>query len=74
MSGVPFKSVSLAGITINDKPIIDLDVSSIPLGNIYAIQTEWGKIFRAITLANEIIFYALEVPIVDLPITIKVVK
>jgi hypothetical protein len=74
ISGTPFKTVSLAGITSSDKPIIDLDVSGISFGNIAATQTEWGKIFRAVTQTNEIVFYALAVPTVDLPITVKVVK
>jgi hypothetical protein len=68
------KTVSLAGITSNDKPIIDLDVSEISAGSVAATQTEWGKIYRAVTGTNEIVFYALEVPTVDLPITVKVVK
>jgi hypothetical protein len=68
------KTVSLSGITSSDKPIIDLDVSGISAGSVAAAQTEWGKVYRAVTGTNEIVFYALTVPTVDLPITVKVVK
>jgi hypothetical protein len=72
------KTVALAGITSNDKPIIDLNLSSINFGidgaNVTAAQTEWGKIYRAVTGTNQIVFYSFEEPKVDLPITVKVVK
>ena len=34
----------------------------------------WGYIYRAVTGANSITFYATDKPTVDLPIQIKVVR
>jgi hypothetical protein len=66
--------VSLAGITSNDKPIIDIDLSGIAAGSVAAAQTEWGKVYRAVTGTNQIVFYALTVPAINIPVLVKVVK
>jgi hypothetical protein len=66
--------VSLAGITSNDKPIIDLDVSGISAADMESNLNEWSKIYRGVTNTNEIVFYAYQVPLINLPILVKVVK
>ena len=63
------------GLLSTDKPIIDVDLSSVLFSDIEAIQTEYSKIYRvATTDKDEITFYALEVPTEDLTIQIKVVR
>jgi len=68
------KTVSLTGITNTDKPIIDINLSGVASGSVAATLTEWGKVYRAVAGTNEIVFYALTVPTVDIPILVKVVK
>jgi hypothetical protein len=68
------KTVSLSGITSSDKPVIDIDLSGISAGSVAAAQKEWAKVYRAVTNTNEIVFYALTVPTIDIPVLVKVVK
>jgi hypothetical protein len=66
---------TVTGILATDKPLIDLDLSSVDFLNVEAKQTEYGKIYRvAATGADEITFFALEVPTEELVINIKVVR
>lgn len=73
-SAAPYsKAVTVNGITANDTPIIDL----VPSSTYATAQKEieaWGYVYRAVTAANTITFYATEKPIVAIPIQIKVVR
>ncbi len=67
------KEQNIQGITVNDTPIIDVIMS----GNFETDETRqeaWGYIYRAVTAANKITFYATEKPEVSLPLQIKVVR
>lgn len=73
-SSAPFtKAVTVTGILATDNPLIDI----VPSG-VYATDqtmlTNWGKIYRAVTSANTITFYATEVPSADIPFIAKVVR
>jgi hypothetical protein len=66
---------TVSGVLSTDKPLIDIDLSSVAFANVEAKQTEYAKIYRvAATGANEITFYALEAPTEELIIQIKVVR
>jgi hypothetical protein len=66
---------TVSGVLSTDKPLIDIDLSSVSFANVEAKQTEYAKIYRvAATGANEITFYALEAPTEELVIQIKVVR
>lgn len=73
-STAPFsKAQTVTGILATDTPIIDIIMSGT-----YATDEErieaWGYIYRAVTSANTITFYATEKPTVELPLQIKVVR
>lgn len=74
-SSAPYtKAVTVSGILSTDNPIIDLDLSSATYSDVASIQTNWGKIYRAVTSTDTITFYTSEVPTIALPIQIKVVR
>lgn len=62
------------GILSSDQPIFDVNLSNVSFANIEAYQSDWGKIYRGETFDDQIKLYALEEPIEDLEITIKVVR
>lgn len=70
----PFsKAQTVTGILSTDTPIIDIIMSG-TFETDEKIIDEWGKIYRAVTLENQITFYATEKPAVALPLQIKVVR
>jgi hypothetical protein len=71
----PFsKAVTVSGILSTDDPIIDLALGSVNYADIATIQTDWGKIYRGETTTDTITFYASEVPTINIPLFIKVVR
>jgi hypothetical protein len=73
-SSAPFtKAQAVSGILATDTPIIDVVMSG-TFATDEARQEAWGYIYRAVTSANTITFYATEKPTVSLPIQIKVVR
>lgn len=70
----PFtKAQTVSGILATDTPIIDVVMSG-TFATDEARQEAWGFIYRAVTSANTITFYATEKPTVSLPIQVKVVR
>jgi len=70
----PFTKVqTISGILATDTPIIDVVMSG-TFATDEARQEAWGYVYRAVTSANAITFYATEKPAVELPIQIKVVR
>lgn len=67
------KAQTINGILAADNPIIDVVMSG-TFATDEARQEAWGYIYRAVTAANEITFYAMEKPEVELPLQIKVVR
>jgi len=67
------KTVSVSGILATDTPIIDVVMSGTYSTDEARIEA-WGYIYRAVTGADSITFYATNKPTVDLPIQIKVVR
>ncbi len=73
-SSAPYsKAVTVTGILSTDAPIIDI----VQTGTYATDQTmisNWGNIYRAVTSANTITFYATAVPSADISIQVKVVR
>ena len=69
-------SKTVTGIQSTDEPIVDLDLSSATVANVADIQTAWGTIYRVVTLADTVVFYALEAPVFpeDTTIDLTVVR
>jgi hypothetical protein len=53
---------TVSGITANDKPIADLDLSAATVSNIADIQVAWGTVYRVVTTTDTVTFHALEDP------------
>lgn len=71
----PFtQNVGVAGITANDTPIVDVDLSTIAYGNKDAVIEAYSKIYRITTYANGITIYADEKTTVNVPIQLKVIR
>lgn len=73
-SSAPYsKAQTVSGILATDTPIIDVVMSG-TFATDEARQEAWGNVYRAVTSANTITFYATEKPTVSLPLQIKVVR
>lgn len=74
-SSAPYtKAVTVTGILATDKPDINLDLSSATYSDVATIQSDWANVYRGVTSADTITFYASEVPTIDIPLQIKVVR
>lgn len=74
-SSAPYtKAVTVTGILETDNPDIDLDLSSTTYSDIATIQSGWANVYRGVTSADTITFYASTVPTIDIPLQIKVVR
>lgn len=65
--------VTVTGILATDTPLIDLNPSA-TFATAEAEIEAWGYIYRAVTAANKITFYATEKPTVSIPVKIKAVR
>ena len=73
-SAAPYtKTITVSGILATDTPIIDIVMSGTYSTDEARIEA-WGYIYRAVTDADSITFYATDKPTVDLPIQIRVVR
>ena len=67
-------AVTVTGISEADIPVIDIDLSAVDFANLEAHSTAWNLIYRAVTTANTITFYATEVPATQIKVIAKVVR
>lgn len=67
-------TTNLGTIVSTDKPIIDLDMTSVSFANVDSVNIEWAKVYRAASGAGKITFYAKTVPTVALALQVKVVR
>ena len=68
------KAVTVTGILATDTPTIDLDLSNATYSDVATIQSSWANVYRAVTSADTITFYASSVPTIDIPLGIKAVR
>lgn len=68
------KAVTVTGILATDTPTIDLDLSSTNYSDVATIQSSWANVYRAVTSADTITFYASTVPTIDIPLGVKAVR
>lgn len=71
-SGPYTQSVGISGISADDSPVIDINMGAVSFSNVSATQEAWGKIYRAVTSANAITFYATEKTSVNIPLQVVV--
>jgi hypothetical protein len=56
-------TLTVAGILSTDRPIVDIDLSSVALADINTIETSWSNLYRVETSAdNQMKFYATNKP------------
>lgn len=73
-SAAPYtKAQTISGILATDKPIIDL-VPSDTFADAEAQEEAWANIYRAVTSANTITFYAKDKPEVSIPIQVRCIR
>lgn len=65
------KAVTVTGILATDEPILDLVATT---SGFEAEQGAWGKVFKAVTSAGTITFYASEIPATEVNFIAKVVR
>lgn len=70
-TGYYSQKVSVSDILKTDTPIIDLVTTT---SNYEAEQEAWGKVFKAVTSENQIMFYASEALTTKLTLQVKVVR
>jgi hypothetical protein len=75
-SEAPYTAVkTVSGLLSTDRPIVDLDLSAVAIGNVAAKQADWALVYRAAaTDTDELSFFATEEPTESLVIQIKVVR
>ena len=74
-SSAPYSyAATVSGILSTDVPHVDLDLSSSDYGDIEDIETSYSKVYRAVSSADTITFYASAVPEIAVPLKIKVVR
>jgi hypothetical protein len=74
-SSAPFThTLSLAGITSTDRPVVDLDTSGLAYADVAARSAAWAKVYRVDSGTGTLTFYADEKPAVTLPILVGVTK
>ena len=65
---------TVSGILSSDRPVVDVDLSSVDFEDIADVAGSWGLVYRATTASGSITLYSFEKPEVELPIQIKVVR
>jgi hypothetical protein len=74
-AAAPFTlAVTVNGITEADIPTIDIDLSTVDFANVPVNLEAWNLIYRAVTSANTITFYATAVPVTQIKVIAKVVR
>lgn len=73
-SAAPYtKEQTINGILASDKPLIDL-VPSATFADATKQENAWALVYRAVTAANKITFYAKAKPTVSIPLQIRCVR
>ena len=68
-------TITVAGIKATDRPIVDLDLSSVAFADVEDVQADWALVYRVEASGDdEIKLYATEEPTKDFALTIKVVR
>ena len=73
-SAAPYTKVqTISGILATDTPIIDL-VPSATFADATKQEDAWANVYRAVTAANQITFYAKAKPTVSIPLQIRCIR
>ena len=66
---------TVSGILSTDRPIVDIDLSSVSLSNVHTVETSWSNLYRVEASAdNEIKFYATNQPTINFNLLITGVR
>jgi len=72
----PYTAVmTVTGILATDRPIADIDFSSVSFADVPDVQADWALVYRVVASGDdELTFYATEEPTEDLIIQIQVTR
>lgn len=74
-SSAPYtQTITVSGITANDNPIVDVNLSSTTYANKDSVITAWGEVYRITTAANSITVYADSKTTTAIPIMLKCIR
>jgi hypothetical protein len=74
-SAAPFTlEVNVSGILESDTPTIDINLNGVDYANVEAHNAAWNLIYRAVTGAGTITFYATQIPLTQITLQAKVVR
>lgn len=69
------QTIAAAGVLAADKPFVDLDLTdAASTDDMAALQTAWSNVVKATADANAVSFVALNLPEMDIPVKVKVVR
>ncbi len=69
------QSITTTGVLAADKPFVDVDMTNATSAeDMETLQDAWSNIVKATADANVVSFVALELPEIDIPVKVKVVR
>lgn len=69
------QTITTTGVLAADKPFVDLDLTdAVSTDDMAALQTAWSNVVKATASANAVSFVALNLPEIDIPVKVKVVR
>lgn len=67
--------LTVAGISVTDNPIVDIDLSGVAFADVEDVQADWGLVYRvAATANNQLTLFATDEPTENFTINAKVVR
>jgi hypothetical protein len=71
-SSAPYtQTITTTGMTANDNPFADINLSSVTYANVADVKTAWALLYRGTTGSNQVTFYADDVPSTNIPVIIR---
>jgi hypothetical protein len=75
-SSDPYTAVlTVTGLLATDRPIVDIDMSSVSFADVEDVQADWALVYRvSATGANELTLYATAEPVENFTLIVQVVR
>jgi len=72
----PYTAVlTVSGVLATDRPIVDIDLSSVSFADVEDVQADWALVYRAsATAANQLTLYATAEPVKNFTLIVQVVR
>jgi hypothetical protein len=75
-SSDPYTAVlTVSGLLATDRPIVDIDLSSVSFADVEAVQADWGLVYRVVASDDdELTLYATAEPVENFTLIVQVVR